>query len=80
MHRWWFRVFSLDFHRITAKSVDMVEKELLVAITAYNFVCTVRFMAAQRAKLEPRDLSFEGVQDAVLAALPDLDRAANRRQ
>jgi putative transposase len=71
---------TVGLHQIHSPSVSMVEKELLLAVAAYNFVRAIMFLAAQRAGLAPRQLSFAGVQAAVLAALPGLDRAASRAE
>jgi len=52
---------SLDTENIRAKSVEMVKKELLTSIVAYNLVMQFRRQAAEIAKLPPRRLSFTGV-------------------
>jgi hypothetical protein len=52
---------SLDTENIRAKSVAMVQKELLTSIVAYNLVMQFRRQAAEIAKLPPRRLSFTGV-------------------
>lgn len=52
---------SLDTESIRAKSVAMVQKELLTSIVAYNLVMQFRRQAATIAKLPPRRLSFTGV-------------------
>lgn len=44
--------------RIAVQSVEMMEKELLAAILAYNLVRAVMVMAARRAGLHTRQLSF----------------------
>lgn len=54
----------------------MVEKELLLAVAAYNLVRAVMCLAARRANIEPRQLSFSFVQSVVEAALPSLDSAS----
>jgi hypothetical protein len=66
---------TLDLNQLSSKSADMVEKELLLAVAAYNLVRAVMCLAAQRAKITPRRLSFAFVQAVVDAALPGLDRA-----
>lgn len=71
---------TVGLHQIHSQSVSMAEKELLLAVAAYNFVRTIMFLAAQRAGVAPRELSFAGVQAAALAALPGLDRAASRAE
>jgi len=67
---------TVGLHQLSSKSLDMVEKELLLAIAAYNLVRAVMCMAARRASLSPRQLSFSFVQTVVEAALPGLDQAA----
>ena len=68
---------TVGLHHLSSKSLDMVEKELLLAMAAYNLVRAVMCLAAQRAKLTPRQLSFSFVQTVVEAAMPGLDHAAN---
>ena len=67
---------TVGLHQLSSKSPDMVEKELLLAVAAYNLVRAVMCLAARRANLTPRQLSFSFVQTVVEAALPGLDRAA----
>jgi len=52
---------TLDTENIRAKSVAMVQKELLTSIVAYNLVIQFRRQAAKLAGLPPRRLSFTGV-------------------
>jgi hypothetical protein len=59
---------TVGLHHLSSKSVDMVEKELLLAMAAYNLVRAVMCLAAQ--------LSFSFVQTVVEAALPSLESAA----
>jgi hypothetical protein len=66
---------TVGLHQLNSKSLDMVEKELLTAVAAYNMVRAVMCLAAQRANLTPRQLSFSFVQTVVEAALPGLDNA-----
>jgi hypothetical protein len=68
---------TVGLHQLSSKSADMVEKELLLAIAAYNLVRAVMCLAARRVNLTPRQLSFSFVQTVVEAALPGLDQAAN---
>lgn len=71
---------TVGLHRLSSKSLDMVEKELLLAIAAYNLVRAVMCLAARRANLTPRQLSFSFVQTVVEAALPGLDHAATEEE
>ena len=52
---------SLGIESIRAKSDDLVQKELLCSVVAYNLVLHLRREAAKQAKVEPRRLSFTGV-------------------
>jgi hypothetical protein len=71
---------TVALHQLSSKSPDMVEKELLLAVAAYNLVRTVMCLAAQRANIEPRQLSFSFVQAVVEAALPGLDHASTEEE
>jgi putative transposase len=68
---------TIHLQHIEAKSVAMMEKELLLAITAYNMVRAVMGWAAEQSGVPPRSLSFSQVQDVVMAALPILAAAAD---
>lgn len=52
---------SLDTENIRARTLEMVKKELLTSIVAYNLVIQFRRQAACIAKLPPRRLSFTRV-------------------
>jgi hypothetical protein len=68
---------TVELHKLTSKSLDMVEKELLLAFAAYNLVRAVMCITARRANVKPRDLSFSFIQTVLSAALPGLDQAKN---
>lgn len=63
---------TLRVHTLSAKTPEMAEKELLMAIAGYNLVRSVQMAAARQANLEPRRLSFSRVQAVVMTALPRL--------
>ena len=63
---------TLGMHSLSAKTPEMVEKELLLAIAGYNLVRAVQMAAARQANLQPRQLSFSRVQAVVMTAVPDL--------
>jgi len=63
---------TLHLHSLTSQSVDMVTKELVLAVAAYNLVRGAIFAAARLARIEPRQLSFSRAQDIVNAFLPNL--------
>lgn len=71
---------TVDLHRVSSKTKDMVEKEVLMAVSAYNVVRAVLYLSASGAGLTPRQLSFSAAQDAVTAAWPYLQRAHTQRE
>ncbi len=68
---------TVRLHQLSSKSVDMMEKELLLAVSAYNLVRAVMCLAARVEAISPRQLSFSRVQDAVHAFLPKMTAAAS---
>jgi hypothetical protein len=52
---------TLGVEKIRAQSDEMVRKEVLCSMVAYNLVVQLRREAAARVKLPPRRLSFTGV-------------------
>ncbi len=68
---------TLHLHSLTSRSVDMVAKELVLGVAAYNLVRGAMFAAARLAGIDPRQLSFSRVQDIVNAFLPNLMSAAS---
>jgi hypothetical protein len=57
------------FEEISAKSLEMVRKEIAASIIAFNLVIQLRRQAARLAKVPPRKLSFKGAWTAVKAFL-----------
>lgn len=68
---------TVSLHQVSSKTQAMVEKEVLMAICAYNIVRAVQYLSASQASLKPRQLSFSTAQDAVMAAWPYLQRASS---
>jgi hypothetical protein len=68
---------TLQLHRPSGRSVDIVSKEILLGVVAYNLVIQVRRMAAGRAGIEPRRLSFKRVLDLVQAYCGGLSQASD---
>lgn len=66
---------TVRLHHITAKSDDMMEKEILMATSAYNLVRAVMCLAARKSRIEPRQLSFTQVLQVVDCAWANLMRA-----
>ena len=71
---------TLNLHMLSCQSRDMIAKELVLAVTAYNFVRAVMSLAAERADIDPRRLSYSRSEDVVNAALPGLDAAGSEAE
>lgn len=71
---------TVRLQHLTAKTVDMMEKELLLAVSAYNLVRAVMALAARQAKIDPRQLSFTQVLNVVNCAWPRLMGAASEAE
>jgi hypothetical protein len=52
---------TMDAENIRAKSVEMVKKELMTSVIAFNLITQFRRQAATLANVTPRRLSFKGV-------------------
>jgi hypothetical protein len=65
--RQWKKTLAMD--AVRGRSVSMVKKELAIASIAYNLVVRVRMLAATRAEVPPRRLSFTGVWNLVIRLL-----------
>jgi hypothetical protein len=71
---------TVQLHHIHARSEDLMEKQLLLAVSAYNLVRAVIAMAARRSRRDPRQLSFTQVLNVVDYAWPKLMAAATQQQ
>jgi len=73
---------TVRLKQLQVHSSDMVEKELLVAVLAYNLVRTIMYLAAQRSGGDPRQLSFTYACNIVLDGYPAIlaARGAKRQQ
>jgi hypothetical protein len=60
---------TLKLEELRGRSVAMVQKELSAGLVAYNLVVQVRRLAAARAGVKPRSLSFAGVWSLVKVVL-----------
>jgi hypothetical protein len=58
--------------RLSVQSVDMMEKELLAAILAYNLVRAILVLAARKAAIHTRQLSFTYAYNIVQIGLSDV--------
>ena len=71
---------TVRLQRIAVRSVDMMEKELMMAVTAYNLVRALMFQAAKRAKIDARQLSFTYACNIVLDGYPKVLAARGARK
>ncbi len=71
---------TVRLHHVTAKSKDMLEKELIMAVCAYNLVRAVICLAARKGRTDPRQLSFAMVLNVVDCAWPKLAGAPTQVQ
>jgi len=68
---------TLRLDELRAQSPGLVQKELAAASIAYNLVVLVRRVAAARAKIEPRRLSFSRVWTLVKVLLLESSAASD---
>ena len=71
---------TVGLHRVQVKSEEMLAKELLAAIAAYNLVRTIISLAVQPMQWHPRELSFTHVLNLVRTFLPVLLEKPSRRR
>ncbi len=71
---------TVNLCRLSTHSADMMEKELLVGVMAYNLVRAIIFQAAQRARIDPRQLSFTYACTFVLDSCPEILAARTAKQ
>ena len=77
---------TVRLNRLSVQSVDMMEKELLAAVLAYNLVRAIMCLAARKAGTSTRQLSFTYayniVQDGIISVLagPTLDEQIERME
>lgn len=71
---------TVELHHLAVRSVDMLEKHLTLAISAYNLVRAVMALAARRSRIDPRQLSFTQVLTLVDLAWPRLVAAPTQKQ
>ena len=69
---------TANLHELTGKSKEVVEKELLIGVMTYNLVRAVMCLAANKAGIAPRRLSFSNTL-AGIKALPQLDPSGSAR-
>ena len=63
---------TLRLQRLSVHSIEMMEKELLTAILAYNLVRAMMMLAARQAAVDPRQLSFTHAYHLVQIGITDV--------
>ena len=63
---------TVGLNQVSCQSVAMLEKELLAAVLAYNLVRAVMCLAAPRAGVDPRQLSFTYSYNLVQLGMTDV--------
>jgi IS4 transposase len=71
---------TVRLKHLLVQSADMMEKELLVAVLAYNLVRTIMRLAAQSADIDPRQLSFTYACNIVLDGYSKILAARGAKQ
>ena len=71
---------TVHMHSLRSTTPDMADKELILGVTAYNFVRAAIWAAARAANLDPRRISFSRAQDVVNACLPNLQAARSEQE
>jgi hypothetical protein len=71
---------EVRLHMLEAKSADMVAKELLLGVAAYNLTRDAMNKAGAALGLDPRQFSFSLAQDTLNAFLPVFANATNDEQ
>ncbi len=71
---------TIRLQHLCVQSTDMMEKELLLAVLAYNLVRTIMYLSAQSSGIDARQLSFTYACNIVLDGYPKILAARNARQ
>jgi len=58
---------TIQMHRLSGQSVEMISREVLLGVVAYNLVVEVKRQAASRVGISPRRLSFKRTLDLLQA-------------
>jgi putative transposase len=70
---------TVHLQELSARSLATLEKELFLALAAYNLVRAVICLASEQAQVPPRRFSFTGVYTLVETFSADLQAASNPR-
>jgi hypothetical protein len=69
---------TLRLEQLTCTTTEMVAKELVLAMIAYNLVRTVICLAAQKAGIAPRRYRFTKVQNLIRTFAPKIANAKSK--
>ena len=65
---------------LRCKTPEMVRKEIWAHVLAYNLLRTVMAVAAAESGIEPRQVSFKGAKQAVMAFAPKIEAARSEER
>jgi hypothetical protein len=71
---------EVRLHMLTAKSQDMVDKELVLGVAAYNLTRAAINEASEILQVSPRQFSFSVARDTINVFLPRLAAAQNEEE
>ena len=71
---------TVRLQQLSSRSPAMLEKDLLLALATYNLVRAVICLAAEKAAVQPRRISFTSVYTLVETFLPDILTARTPKQ
>jgi DDE family transposase len=71
---------TVRLQQLSSRSPEMLEKDLLLALATYNLVRAVICLAAEKAAVPTRRISFTNVYTLVEAFLPDILTASTQTQ
>lgn len=71
---------TLELEQLTCATPEMVAKELVLAMLAYNLVRVITYLAAQKAGLPPRAFSFTRVRNVMRAFGPLIAAAEDEQE
>jgi len=71
---------TMQMDVLRCKTPEMVRKEIWAHLLAYNLLRTVMAVAATQNGLEPRQVSFKGAKQAVMAFAPKIEAARSEER
>jgi len=71
---------TVPLHSLSSTPPEMAEKELILGVTAYNFVRAAIWAAARLTNVDPRRISFSRAQAVVNGRMPILQAARSEAE